>query len=151
MGYHRDVRQVAGHEGHDLLDTDEVGEGLLQNLVARPLATDEARRQRPETGRVKRGGRGRFDGRMIAQPEIIVIGERDEVLAPSFGFGADLVDGDEKGIVVGDKVKAGKTKTLVGEVGEALLFLHALSQSRLRRRRALVGEHGGVISRGNSR
>ena len=61
---------------------------------------------------------------VVAETEIIVIGEGDEALAARRSVLAGLVDGHEEGVVLGEVGAASEAKALVGEIGEALLLVH---------------------------
>ena len=119
-----DVGEVTRDQRHHRFDADEIGQRLLEVLVAGPLAADEARGKGAEAGHVERVGGRRLDRRVVAEAEVIVIGEGHEALAARRGVLAGLVDGDEEGVVLGKIGAAGEAETLVGEIGEALLLVH---------------------------
>ena len=61
---------------------------------------------------------------MVAQAEVVVIGEGRETLAAGGGVLASLVDGHEEWVVLHQVIAAGEPQALLGVVGEVLLSVH---------------------------
>ena len=75
---HAEVGGVAGGEDDRRLGLLPPGELVFELVVARPVADHQARGCRPRSPPADRLDRRRSDGRMGAQPEVVVRGERDD-------------------------------------------------------------------------
>ena len=140
---HRDVGEVAAHERHDLLDADEIGQGLFQDMVGRALAADEAGSQRADADRVDRLARRRLHRGMVGEAEIIVVGEADETRPPRTGLAPGRVDGHEEGVVLVEIGLAREAEAFGGVIRQALRFLHG-------RHSGSGWEHGLIRKRGRA-
>ncbi len=110
-GDRRHIGEIAGDERQRAFHAKEFGDLRLERLVRGAFAADKPRGQRADAEAVDLALCFLADPRVIREPEIIVIGEADEVLALRLEFGPQPVDLGEERIAELQQGVASKTES----------------------------------------